>query len=241
MMPGKIFLIAEEFTFPFPEKIGICNISEAEDNLSSNDIALILSGSFCDNDVFSFIHKTNAKVLWEAYSIDDMLDLRSKFNSRFFFHRQCLSHIDKLILEAMLPEYFDSESVFSLFFCVDSTYESIDTAIRKIEEFIKRIALFDDSVIIFQLNVVSRELLTNAVKYGNLFDAQKQIFISISFENIEKRICLKIKDEGKGFDFPGKIESVEDLREGQRGFFIVSSYTDRFIVNKNLVTAELKV
>ncbi|MDD3049700.1 MAG: ATP-binding protein [Candidatus Cloacimonetes bacterium] len=239
-MPRKIFLIAEDFTFSFPENIGICNISEAENNLSPDDIALMFFGSFCDNDTYSFIHKTDAKVFWITDSIDEMLDLHNKFDSRFFFHRQCLLHINNLIHESMFPEYINPESVFSLFFCVDSTYESIDTAVRRIEEFIKRIAKFDDSVIIFQLNVVSRELLTNAVKYGNLFDTQKQVFISISFEDKEKRICLKVKDEGKGFDFPGKIESVEDLREGQRGFFIVSSYTERFLVNKNLVTAELK-
>lgn len=80
------------------------------------------------------------------------------------------------------------------------------------------------------LKLVLSELLYNAVIHGNNSDECKNIHISVDL--FEDRLCVKVSDEGCGFDFEsiiGKKSSLETdvlMAENGRGILLVNALVD---------------
>ncbi len=91
---------------------------------------------------------------------------------------------------------------------------------------------FSQRIITTELLMVLDEALTNALKHGNKYDAQKKITVSVRISN--KKIEISIRDEGEGFQ-PDKLvnplsaEGIE--RNCGRGVFLIRSYMDEVSFN----------
>lgn len=77
------------------------------------------------------------------------------------------------------------------------------------------------------LAIAVTEAVNNAILHGNKQDAKKKVHIRFLFQ--EKRLEVRIKDEGVGFD-PSNVSdplAPENLlKESGRGIFILSSLMD---------------
>jgi anti-sigma regulatory factor (Ser/Thr protein kinase) len=78
-----------------------------------------------------------------------------------------------------------------------------------------------------ELYLIIDEAVTNAVEHGNKWDPGKKVFIKI-LEDVDG-LCLRIKDEGDGFDssFHKSKERKRDiLSERGRGIYIIQRFCD---------------
>lgn len=77
------------------------------------------------------------------------------------------------------------------------------------------------------LNVVLTEAMVNTIRHANASDPDKEIHIRIHVS--DKELCIRIYDEGQGFQLPATGESgfvPELLDEKGRGIFIIRSLMD---------------
>ena len=82
------------------------------------------------------------------------------------------------------------------------------------------------------LEIACSEALINAIVHGNREDETKNVYTEIEFN--ETILCVRIKDEGKGFDVtsvPDPTSSENILKESGRGIFIIKSLVDVFSFN----------
>jgi serine/threonine-protein kinase RsbW len=77
------------------------------------------------------------------------------------------------------------------------------------------------------LGIVTTELVNNAIHHGNKNDPKKRVHLLFIVDS--KKIELRIKDEGNGFD-PGKLKdplAPENLfSESGRGIFLIRNLMD---------------
>jgi len=77
--------------------------------------------------------------------------------------------------------------------------------------------------------VAVTEAVNNAIIHGNKSDKNKNVELSLLFE--EKKATFKIKDQGIGFDYdnlpdPTLPENIE--KEGGRGIFLIKNLCDDY-------------
>jgi serine/threonine-protein kinase RsbW len=86
------------------------------------------------------------------------------------------------------------------------------------------------------LAIAVTEAVNNAIIHGNKQDKNKKVFVEFVFEG--KKIIVKVKDQGKGFN-PNKLSdpiAPENLlKESGRGIFILKALMDevKFEFEKN--------
>jgi serine/threonine-protein kinase RsbW len=77
------------------------------------------------------------------------------------------------------------------------------------------------------LGIVTTELVNNAIHHGNKNDSSKKVFISFSVNS--KKLELRIKDQGPGFN-PSELKdplAPENLlSESGRGLFLIRNLMD---------------
>ena len=75
---------------------------------------------------------------------------------------------------------------------------------------------------IFNLKLSLEEALTNAMRHGNRLDPD--LFVDVSVELEGDRLIMKVKDEGKGFDFskvPDPTHHDNKEKPNGRGVFLI--------------------
>ncbi len=83
----------------------------------------------------------------------------------------------------------------------------------------------------FSLHLILLESLTNAVKHGNHYDAQKSI--DYQFLLLDDRVEIEIEDMGDGFNWQETIKNdIPCLTSHGRGIHIIKEYSDLFRYNK---------
>ncbi len=78
------------------------------------------------------------------------------------------------------------------------------------------------------------EACVNAIVHGNKNDASKKVDVNLSYD--ETSFCIKVKDEGKGFDIkriPDPTIEENLFKESGRGLFLIRSLVDRVEVDSN--------
>ncbi len=120
-----------------------------------------------------------------------------------------------------------AQSPNSLSISLSSTMENIDRADVETKNFLKH---QDLEIKTFDVCLVMREALTNAVKHGNHFDATKIVKYSIKFQ--DKILTMEIEDQGEGFDWKMicKRDPKPEADHG-RGFSIMEQYFTEFSFN----------
>jgi serine/threonine-protein kinase RsbW len=85
------------------------------------------------------------------------------------------------------------------------------------------------------------EAANNAILHGNKLDESKSVVIFIKLE--EKKLYIKIDDEGVGFDYknvpdPTAPENIENVNG--RGIFLMEKLSDTIEFTRNGATVELE-
>lgn len=85
------------------------------------------------------------------------------------------------------------------------------------------------------------EAANNAILHGNKLDENK--FVNIGVKIDEKRLKIRIDDEGTGFDYknvpdPTAPENIENVNG--RGIFLMEKLSDKIEFSRNGATVELE-
>lgn len=130
----------------------------------------------------------------------------------------------------------DTKENSKLRYGLPSTYDAADKACRwAAKQCVPgKIPKGKDPDLVF---LAVREALTNAVRYGNQFDPDAFIDLSLSFDRGELRV--EISDEGPGFQLPDTIMKMEDidvLQAGGRGLAVMHSVADAVSVTGGTIS-----
>lgn len=104
----------------------------------------------------------------------------------------------------------------------------------------------------FDIKVILNELLQNAIKHGNEYDAHKKIRVDVWLQENSKVLGITVKDQGQGFNPVSTMDmkfsqvSVCDpmaMDESGRGLFIVQNLCDgmEFNTSGNAVTVHKRL
>lgn len=114
-------------------------------------------------------------------------------------------------------------------FILPSVLDRLPTFVDRIADFIQGQGYFTADR--FNLVLVLKEALTNAVEHGNQFDQAKKVHCLVQLST--KQLLIRIRDEGSGFEVP-KVFSKQNkdlYRERGRGLIIISEYSDKVEFN----------
>ncbi len=89
--------------------------------------------------------------------------------------------------------------------------------------------------------IAALEAANNAILHGNKLDENKFVNIFVRIE--DKKLRIKIDDEGKGFDYknvpdPTAPENIENVNG--RGIFLMEKLSDRIEFTRNGASVELE-
>ncbi|MBN1598469.1 MAG: ATP-binding protein [Bacteroidales bacterium] len=89
--------------------------------------------------------------------------------------------------------------------------------------------------------IAALEATNNAIMHGNKLDENKDV--TISFRLKEKKLMIKVDDEGNGFDYknipdPTAPENIENVNG--RGIFLMEKLSDNINFSRNGATVELE-
>ena len=104
---------------------------------------------------------------------------------------------------------------------VPSKIGNLPNYIDKIISFIKSKGYFSKDK--FNLSLLMKELLTNAMEHGNEFDESKQVHVSIKEEH--SNLILSVRDEGKGFDTK-ILSGMKSEKQSECGLEFIRKYSD---------------
>jgi PAS domain S-box-containing protein len=110
---------------------------------------------------------------------------------------------------------YAAEETKSMFMDLESSIEVLDEIEKELTNFLSP---YTDDVHTILMGV--NEMVLNAVEYGNNFDYNKKVFITVTAT--EKFIQITVKDEGKGFNWKEGLNQKIDLFSGaERGRGII--------------------
>lgn len=109
---------------------------------------------------------------------------------------------------------------------IPSRLDNIPGLISEIIELLhKELSISEDEI--FQVKLALEEAITNAVKHGNKFNPELKVDVSIA--SGKNKLIIKVKDQGKGFDFdrvPDPTTQEKMLRTSGRGVFLLRKIMD---------------
>ncbi len=109
---------------------------------------------------------------------------------------------------------------------VGSRYENIELVQAVLDEALEPLEVDEESS--YWMGIALREAVTNAIKHGNVLDAEKKVEVAleVSADGIE----ITVEDEGSGFD-PAAVEDplAPDnlLKTEGRGIFYMRKFMDK--------------
>ncbi|MFO1497120.1 MAG: ATP-binding protein [Verrucomicrobiota bacterium] len=128
---------------------------------------------------------------------------------------------------------------FRLSRLIASRLDAVDTVCGEIR---KLVELHRLTPVSFALELVARECLNNAVIHGNRREVGKWVRLQLRCRR--GRICLRVTDEGSGFDWRTARweEPADNIRPRGRGLPILASYAERIRFNRegNQITLWLR-
>ena len=84
----------------------------------------------------------------------------------------------------------------------------------------------------FEIELLLREALINAVIHGSGENAEMSVYLTIGYSVSEKQFMIIVRDEGGGFDWRGQKKKDTDLSsENGRGVKIFEAYASGFEYN----------
>ncbi len=100
---------------------------------------------------------------------------------------------------------------------------NIDLAAEEVRKFLSACGLIEHK---FDILLITREALTNAVRHGCRNDAGLKVRCSVHFR--EGRLTIEVQDQGNGFNWKTALASELEpgpQQEHGRGLFILKAYS----------------
>jgi len=121
-----------------------------------------------------------------------------------------------------------------------SYYGSVSSDLSLVKTFIDKVLnelnyIIDNENAIFDVRLIMNELIINGVFHGNQCMDEKCVKLNLTVKN--KKITIRVEDEGEGFDLDLNEYDPNDLTCGGRGLVLVDGLSDELIVNNNSITA----
>jgi serine/threonine-protein kinase RsbW len=111
---------------------------------------------------------------------------------------------------------------------IDSRLPEIDAVCERTKEFLGERGL---TKVIFEIILVVREALLNAVVHGNKEDPAKKVFFDLCIE--DGHLVVRVQDEGEGFDAGSLVFSPAPVDQNHgRGLFIMKEYSTELRFNE---------
>ncbi len=114
------------------------------------------------------------------------------------------------------------EDVNRLYIEIPGDMEEIDEAEKLVIDFLDIRKIRVD---LFAIRLILRESLTNAVLYGTGKDPNKVVKLTVEVTD-DKKVIIRVKDPGPGFDWKNIPDDFDVLADGGRGIFILRIYSD---------------
>lgn len=122
---------------------------------------------------------------------------------------------------------------------LESNLESIDLVENLIASVKEEHSISDESFT--GIWIALNEAVTNAIKHGNKYDADKKVSLTVETKN-ERYICFTVKDEGEGFD-PSQLPDPTDpsrlAEPNGRGVFLINKLADTVNFSGNGTIVEM--
>jgi serine/threonine-protein kinase RsbW len=122
---------------------------------------------------------------------------------------------------------------------VPSKIESLRKVEKVIDEISGEFHIAED--LYGNILIAALEAANNAIMHGNKLDESKNVIITFNLN--EKKLNVKVDDEGKGFNFkdipdPTAPENIENVNG--RGIFLMEKLSDKIEFSRNGATVELE-
>jgi len=98
--------------------------------------------------------------------------------------------------------------------------EHVNAFIKEALDRFANLSLPEDDI--FHLKLALEEALTNAMRHGNRLNPD--LFVDVSVEMEGRKLVMKVKDEGEGFDFskiPDPTQQDNKEKPNGRGVFLI--------------------
>jgi sigma-B regulation protein RsbU (phosphoserine phosphatase) len=117
-----------------------------------------------------------------------------------------------------------------LHFSFPSRLEEVTPQVNRITAFVQSNGFFLDDK--FNLILVLKEVLTNAIEHGNKFELEKHVAVSVI--PTHKDLTIIVRDQGNGFNlYKVFSENKKNLfKERGRGLIIINEYADKVEFNE---------
>jgi serine/threonine-protein kinase RsbW len=109
---------------------------------------------------------------------------------------------------------------------IPSKLEAVSPFILLILEKVRTLPF--DKEAIFNIKLSLEEALVNAIKHGNKLNPK--LLVKVDIETDAKKLIIKVKDEGKGFNFQDIPDPTVDkniLRTSGRGVYLIKKLMDK--------------
>ena len=108
-----------------------------------------------------------------------------------------------------------------------ATFTEVDRTCRRLEDYLLANQL---SHLLFEVILLAREALVNAVKHGCHMDSRKRVIFKTSLT--PTKLAMQIDDPGNGFDWKTLCKKQADpLSENGRGMTIFQIYSQSITFN----------
>ena len=101
----------------------------------------------------------------------------------------------------------------------------LEAAVHEAETFFK--SHIEDEDLVYNMVLLTSEVVTNGMEHGNGFDPSKKVIIEFLVD--ERRAQITVEDEGGGFtrgSVPNPLENSHLLDDGGRGLFLLEALAD---------------
>jgi serine/threonine-protein kinase RsbW len=111
---------------------------------------------------------------------------------------------------------------------IPSRLDLVDSVCGRIQRFLVQNRLAEHC---FDMELLAREFLNNAILHGNRSVVRKKVLVEISIGS--KWIRLQIADQGNGFSWRSQLhKSPDDTASRGRGLLIGANYSDRMTFSR---------
>lgn len=106
-----------------------------------------------------------------------------------------------------------------------STFQSVEKAVDDASTFFTQ--WYDDDDILYTLQLLASEAVTNGIEHGNSYDESKSVTVVYTASHV--RATISVEDQGSGFvrkDVADPMDASNLMEDGGRGLFLMESMSD---------------
>ena len=119
---------------------------------------------------------------------------------------------------------------------IPSVIEIIGSETNTIHWYVRKACSEAEESFLFDTRVIVNELLSNAVRHGNMLNKDKKVEIIVYRQ--KDKLYITVEDQGKGYDYDCILnydinceQKICDMKETGRGILLVKILSEKLIFN----------